>query len=961
MPGLPSVSPEMMGSLRTLRQIVEYLGGNGNRAQDAGDRSQVTSCRAQDAPHPEPRTTHLEPVLMQVVSQLTGYPAEMISPDMDIESDLGIDSIKRVEILSTLEERMPGLPSVSPEMMGSLRTLRQIAEYLGTNGDRSQVASGREMQKCNFCTPEQSPNPVLPSRNIVVAVESRFEPGERVNLPSGRQVLITDDGTGLAQAIADEFASLGIEAMIVSPKAQSREFSRSLTLPTQSRERERAESHLPQASGLVILSSRDADFQSQTASLKTAFALTHQLAQDMLDSAKQGGAVFATLTRLDGAFGFKGLCLENPVQGGLAGIVKTASVEWENVCCHAIDIAPDWNDNAAIAKAAVSEMLHRGPAEIGLSPGSRVTLALESSPYPEGEIQLVPGDVVVVSGGARGVTAAAAYALASLVKPVLALMGRSPAPSPEPEWLASLEDETEIKKAVFANEFSGNQASPKQLEKIFRAYMANREITRNIEKLKATGATVLYESLDVRDADAVKSLLDKIRSAYGPVKALIHGAGALEDRLIVDKTPEQFEKVFDTKVMGLKSLLDALPSEELKYLVLFSSVAARAGNKGQSDYAAANEVLNKIAQAESARRPNCRVISINWGPWDGGMVSPLLKREFERKGVKLIPLEAGASAMLQEMRGDKSAPVEVVIGAGLNPQAVGISCPPYAEQKLFLTFKRELDVANYPILSSHVLGGKPVVPFALMTEWLGHGALHGNPGLFLHGLDDIQILSGIKLDEGKKLIRLMAGKARKNSGVYEVDVEIRDGVKDNREVIHSKAKAILTAGPAAPPAFEIPKDMLSQAYPRSIQEAYDKILFHGIELQGIQKILSCSKRGMVAEVSAAPLPEKWMTQPLRSRWIADPLVLDSAFQMAILWCFEEKGLVCLPSYSATFRQYCDRFPSQGITAVLEVTETTQHKMKGDFTFLDAQNAVFAKITGYEAVMNDSLFEAFKNK
>ena len=68
----------------------------------------------------------IETILLEVVSHLTGYPTEMLAPDMDIESDLGIDSIKRVEILSTLEERMPGLPRVSPEIMGTLRTLSQI-------------------------------------------------------------------------------------------------------------------------------------------------------------------------------------------------------------------------------------------------------------------------------------------------------------------------------------------------------------------------------------------------------------------------------------------------------------------------------------------------------------------------------------------------------------------------------------------------------------------------------------------------------------------------------------------------------------------------------------------------------------------------------------------------------------------------------------------------------------------
>ena len=73
--------------------------------------------------------------MLEVVSQLTGYPIEMLDRDMDIEADLGIDSIKRVEILSTLEEKMPGLPPVSPEIMGTLKTLGQIIEYLSADKD----------------------------------------------------------------------------------------------------------------------------------------------------------------------------------------------------------------------------------------------------------------------------------------------------------------------------------------------------------------------------------------------------------------------------------------------------------------------------------------------------------------------------------------------------------------------------------------------------------------------------------------------------------------------------------------------------------------------------------------------------------------------------------------------------------------------------------------------------------
>ena len=89
------------------------------------------------------------------------------------------------------------------------------------------------------------------------------------------------------------------------------------------------------------------------------------------------------------------------------------------------------------------------------------------------------------------------------------------------------------------------------------------------------------------------------------------------------------------------------------------------------------------------------------------------------------------------------------------------------------------------------------------------------------------------------------------------------------------------------------------------------------------------------------------------------MVLDCAFQMAIVWCFEEKGKLSLPSYAASYRQYRSQFPAEGVTALLEVKETSEHKMKGDFVFLDSDQTVIAQLTNYEAVMDDSLSDAFK--
>jgi len=682
-------------------------------------------------------------------------------------------------------------------------------------------------------------------------------------------------------------------------------------------------------------------------------------------------ALFATVTRLDGAFGFMGNGVENPLQGGLAGLAKTAAVEWEGVCCRAIDIEPSWHDIHEIATAVVAELLYanvRDAVEVGLDAGSRSNLQLVSNPYAKRhhiETDLNPGDVVVVSGGARGVTAAAVKALAQYVEPKLVLLGRSPIPQSEPDWLKGILDVPAMKKAIIANDFHGRPASPKQVEKKFKERLANREILSNIEELKQAGIMLKYYSVDIRDSVDVNRILNEVRAEYGPIQAVIHGAGILEDRLIVDKTTEQFRKVFNTKVDGLESLLAATSRDPLKYLILFSSISARMGNKGQADYAMANEVLNKMAQQEAFRRHDCRVISFNWGPWDGGMVTEGIKREFARRRIEPIPLETGALCMLCEMAEKSNRPVEVVVGGPAIPARSQPSKTPAKptrlkdRESLALTFSRELDVNHFPVLGAHVIGGKPVVPFALMAEWLGHGALHGNPGLKFCGIDDMRLLKGIKLDRVKKTIRLMAGKTVKNGNRFEVDLELRDGVKDGREVIHSRAKAVLGDRPMQPPAYELPRDLAVENYARPVADIYQSILFHGHDLHGIKRIMNCSPLGMTAKLASAPPPVNWMKEPLRSRWISDPLVLDCAFQMAIVWCHEQVDKLCLPSYCASYRQYRDSFPTDGVTAVLEVREVSEHKLCGDFIFLDSNHTVVARLRGYEAVMDVSLFKAFK--
>jgi NAD(P)-dependent dehydrogenase (short-subunit alcohol dehydrogenase family) len=209
----------------------------------------------------------------------------------------------------------------------------------------------------------------------------------------------------------------------------------------------------------------------------------------------------------------------------------------------------------------------------------------------------------------------------------------------------------------------GTAATPAELDRLARGLLARREIDRTLRAIRDTGCAVRYHAVDVRDASAFGRLIDDIYARHGRLDGVIHGAGVIEDKLLVDKTRESFDRVFDTKVQGALTLADKL-RDGVSFVVFFSSVSSAFGNRGQVDYAAANDVLDKLAHHLNDRIDG-RVVSVNWGPWDSrGMVTPQLRREYERHGIGLIPLAAGPDSLLAELgAGDKKHAQVILMSA----------------------------------------------------------------------------------------------------------------------------------------------------------------------------------------------------------------------------------------------------------------------------------------------------------
>ena len=949
-PDIPSATPEDLAEMRTLKEICDHLVSLSGAV--AGTPSAAPASAAARA-----SSADIEAAMLDIVSRVTGYPVEMLGLEMDIENDLGIDSIKRVEILSVFEEEHPDIPSATPEDLAEMRTLKEICDHLvNLGGIQTTPAGDKPVQAVTQEAPVTDTDSSGPVLRRVIQMES-LPPDSQppLALAKGKTLLVCTTDASWGRAVVEALADMEVKATLLENVSPEQDVSN--------------------AGGLVILGGLDPVEKQlwrpeDERFIKDAFALAGRVGPVLIDGVKKNQAgIFAAVTFLDGQLGFGRTRAFNPMQAALAGLVKTAAIEWPGVTCRVIDLDPEWTDVKAAAHAVAMGILSaEDPVEAGLSVEGKKGVALVAAPCEPGDLPLGPGDVVVVSGGARGVTAQCALALAKKVRPVLVLLGRSPLPGPEPAWLAGVTSEPEIKKQILENEFSGKSATPAEVDRAFKKHMAGREIAANMKALRAVCTEVVYRSIDVRDGAAVEGLFKEISEKFGPVRCMVHGAGVLEDRFIIDKTADQFDRVFDTKVAGAKALILAADMKALRCLVFFSSVSARMGNKGQADYAMANEVLNKTAQLMALQNQGCRVISFNWGPWDGGMVTASLKREFEKSRVALIPLAAGARCMVEEMA-SPAGDVEVVIGAGFDdigkaaPEAGPAPEPAKKEVEntapLFESFTRKVNVEAFPVLKSHLLDGRPVVPFALAAEWVGSGALHANPGLMLIGIDDMRVLSGIKVDETGATVTVMAGKPVKSGTAFEVAVRIKSD-NSKKETVHYGARAVLAAAYEKPPVFVEPASFAASGYTRTAAELYDTVLFHGKDLHGICEVVACTKEGIKATVSSAPSPKQWIRRPVRNTWLADPLALDSAFQMAIVWCHEQAGMVCLPVSFKSFRQYRTAFPADGVTAVLAVTNRTSRKMGGDVFFLDGNGAMVACMTGFEAVMDKSLGAVFKS-
>jgi NAD(P)-dependent dehydrogenase (short-subunit alcohol dehydrogenase family) len=333
------------------------------------------------------------------------------------------------------------------------------------------------------------------------------------------------------------------------------------------------------------------------------------------------------------------------------GLVKSVADEWPGALCKIVDT--DTADPASFADTVIAELGARGPgSEFYYRKGARWRPVMMKTPLDmsQARVQIAKDDVILIFGGARGITADIALELAKRHQPTLVMVGRSAWPADESAVTAHARTDAEIKKAIYDDfQKQGRKPKPVEVDQACKRVLMDREMRANRAEMEQSGARFSYHQADVQDEAAMKRVIDAVYNDHGKIDGVINGAGIIEDKLIEDKTSDSFDRVFDIKARSVFLLSHLLRPDSLKFLVLFSSIAGWIGNRGQADYAAANEVLNRMAMyLDDAWQ--ARVVAIDWGPWDTiGMASDGVKKQFKERGIGLVSPEAGRRFALDEI------------------------------------------------------------------------------------------------------------------------------------------------------------------------------------------------------------------------------------------------------------------------------------------------------------------------
>ncbi len=710
----------------------------------------------------------------------------MLDMDLDLEADLGIDTVKQAEMFAAIRAAYD-IPREENLKMRDFPTLAHVVQFVYDRKPELKLSAGaRAAGESPAASPGAGTEPAG-TRPAAASMEAanavprripvpRIRPALRyckptgIELKPGMRVVVMADQGGIGKALIARLEKQGIQPLVADSAADAGMLVNQI-------EKWKAEGAV---SGVYWLPALDAggdipglSYAQWREATRIRVKLLYATMRALYDQVGGAGTFLVSATRMGGQHGYGPGGSADPFGGMVTGFTKAYKRERGPATVKAVDFEPS-RKTSALADILIEETLFDpGAVEIGYRDGQRWTVGLAERPAgAEGAgLSLGRETVFVITGAAGSIVSAITADLAAASGGTFYLLDLTPEPDPRnPDLQRLVSDKDSLKRDLFERlKEGGKRVTPVMVDRELAALERSRAAMDAIEAVTNAGGIARYRSLNLLDTAAVAAVCREISDTCGHVDVLLHAAGIEISHGLPDKKPEEFDLVFDVKSDGWFNLMSGIGNMPLGAAVVFSSVAGRFGNNGQTDYSAANDLLCKCMAHFPHRGSSTRGIAIDWTAWSGigmaarGSIPAIMKQA----GIDMLSPEAGIPVVRRELTTGMSG--EVVIGNKLgilldefDPQGGldtssdgplsellggrGVMTGQIRGMGLYggLTVETKLDPTEQPFLADHQINGMPVLPGVMGVEAMAEAAVALFPERFVGAVEDVEFLAPFK-------------------------------------------------------------------------------------------------------------------------------------------------------------------------------------------------------------------------
>ena len=951
--------------------------------------------------------------VLEIVADKTGYPKDMLDLDLDLEADLGVDTVKQAEMFAAVRAAY-NIPRDEHLKLRDFPTLAHVIKFAhdrqpGLAGAPAATPSVRSepTQKKPVLSASSGSKVVTPARPIPASFDAVNRIPRRVPVPtlrpslefckptgvtlgSGRRVVIMPDKSAVGDALAQRLETMGVEVLRINHTFDADTLQNRLKDWLAS----------GPVHGVYWLSAlddegnlSDVDLAGWHEALRVRLKSLYATMRVLYEQVAAPGTFLISATRLGGQHGYDQAGATAPLGGAVVGFTKTYKRERIDALVKAVDFEEEQKPSEVAAILIEETLRDPGAIELGYKEGLRWTVGLQEQPAADGQpgLTLDSNTVFVVTGAAGSIVSAITADLATASGGTFYLLDLVREPDPEnPDLKRFVTDKEGLKRDLFARiQARGERATPALVEKELAALERAQAAHSAIEAVRAAGGKAHYFSVNLTDADAVAKVIQQVREHSGRIDVLLHAAGTERSHFLQDKDQREFDLVFNVKSDGWFNLLHALGEMPLGATVAFSSIAGRFGNAGQTDYSSANDLLCKITSSFRTTRPATRGIVIDWTAWGGiGMATRgSIPKMMELAGIDMLPPEAGIPLIRRELT-TGATKGEIVIGQGLGilqnewdstgglDTSAAETLLRSSEQGLSklgpmigkvasiglqngLTVETSFDPAIQPFLHDHQIDGTPVLPGVMGIEAFAEAALCLLPGWHVAAIEDVNFLAPFKFYRNEPRAVTVETTIHPQVDTLLADCRLtgrRSFPNQSEPQVTTHFTARVRLAKQAPKAETVPVPGLTAGHVLKATDIY-RLYFHGPAYQVVERAWWDGHR--MVGLMARSLPANHL--PSEPPTLMAPRLIELCFQTAGLWEMGVQGRMGLPRHIDRVSSLLLPAAESDDTRLYAVVTSDQGRSSFDADIVDAKGNRYLQISGYRTVAFPGALDAERLK